>query len=127
MNIKKALIGLAVFALAACVPQRVITNETGKRGELRDAIYSVEPRANGAYVMWLRYDGEGVYCTTDKALYDKAKQIMHEGTGWANVEYYTLYGTPDYTFNSCYNVETTGNATHTVYIMTSVTETKNQQ
>lgn len=124
MNIKKVLIGLGVFALTACAS--VIPNEAGKRGELRDAIYSVEPRANGAYVMWLRYDDEGVYCTMDKAVYDKAKQIMHEGTGWALVEYYTLYkGEVIPAYNTCADVE--GSKDHKVYIITTITETKNQQ
>ena len=57
----------------------------------------------------------------------KAKKILTEGTGWAVIEYYTLYGSPDYTHSSCYNIESTGSATHTIYIIQSITEVENRQ
>ena len=85
--------------------------------------------------MWLRYDDEGVYCITDKAMYDKALHIMTEGSGWAVITYYTLYQheTPENLV--CKSVEgtprsdttsaTTGD--HTIYIVKSITETTNDQ
>lgn len=131
MNNKIKTLGLTLvlFVLSAC-SERVISNEAGKRGQVRDAIYSIEPRANGATVLWLRYDDEGVYCTIDAATVDKAKKILSEGTGWALIEYYTLTGTANATYSSCYNVEASGSsseAKHTIYIIQSITETDNQQ
>jgi hypothetical protein len=106
-KIKSLSLALCLFVLSAC-SERIIANEAGKRGQLRDAIYSIEPRANGATAIWLRYDDEGVYCTMDQAVIDKAKKILTEGTGWALIEYYTLYGTPNSNWNSCYNIESGG-------------------
>jgi len=117
------LCGLMVL-LAACSP-RVISNAEGRRGVVRDAIYSLEPRQNGAYVMWLRFENEGVYCINDETLYEKAKKIMTQGTGWALIEYHTR----QITELSCKNVETTenGGGTHTIYVVNSITESENQQ
>lgn len=114
-------IGALVFALLqGCNPQRTIENKEGRLGEVRDAIYSIEPRANNAYVIWLRYDNEGVYCTDDFAKVAKLRQIHKEGTGWAYMSYHTLaYG--DNT-NVCYNVEST--PTHTIYIINDFSEVK---
>lgn len=125
MNIKKILVTLcSALLISSCAS--TIPNEPGKRGELRDAIYSIEPRANGAYVLWLRYDGEGVYCTTDTALVDTARRILNEGSGWAKIEYYTLNkGEVFPAYNTCMNVE--GSKGHTIYIMSAITETSNQQ
>lgn len=128
-KIKTLSLALVMFVLSAC-SERVISNEAGKRGQVRDAIYSIEPRANGATALWLRYDNEGVYCTIDPAVIEKAKKILSEGTGWALIEYYTLVGTPNYNWNSCYNIEASGSsseAKHTIYIIQTITETSNQQ
>jgi len=121
---KKFWIALCVLVLTACSP-RVITNSEGQRATVRDAIYSLETRQNGAYVMWLRYDDEGVYCMSDKALYDKALDIMTKGTGWVLVEYHTLRATE----LVCKDVENTtkNGSQHTIYVVNSISEVENQQ
>ncbi len=121
---KWLLIALLIGALIGCSPN-VISDTEGRRGMARDAIFSLEPRQNGAYVMWLRHDSEGVYCINEQAVYDKAQQIMTKGTGWAIVEYHTLRLTE----LSCKNVESTDkNASHhTIYVVNTITETENQQ
>lgn len=115
---------LTVLGLTACSP-RVIGSAEGQRATVRDAIYSLEPRQNGAYVMWLRYDDEGVYCMTDKGLYDRAMDIMTKGSGWAVIEYHTLRSTE----LACQNVENTSSkgAQHTIYVVNSISEAENQQ
>jgi len=125
MTLKQFIVFISVScallaALVSCNPQRTIENKEGRLGEVRDAIYSIEPRANNAYVVWLRYDNEGVYCTDDFAKVAKLRQIHKEGTGWVYMSYHTLiYG--DNT-NVCYNVEST--PTHTIYIINDFSEVK---
>ena len=110
------------IGLAACSP-RVISNSEGRRGTVRDAIYAVEPRQNGAYAMWLRYDDIGVYCINDQALYDKAKQILTQGSGWAIVEYHTV----QITELSCKNIEDSNDGQkHTIYVVNTITQAENQ-
>ncbi len=107
-------------ALIACTPQRVIENKEGRLGTVRDALYSIEPRQNNAYVIWLRYDNEGVYCTDDFAKVAKLKQIHQEGTGWVYMSYHTI---PSGDYSSvCNNVEST--PTHTIYIINDFSEVK---
>lgn len=123
---KKLLIVLGVVGvvlMSAC-SSRVINSSEGQRATVRDAIYSVEPRQNGAYVMWLRYDDEGVYCTTDKDLYAKALDVMTKGTGWAVIEYHSVRVTD----LLCKDVENTtkNGAQHTIYVVDTITTSENQ-
>ncbi len=125
MTLKQFLIFIScsaalLFGLQSCAPQRVIENKEGRLGVVRDAIYSIEPRQNNAYVIWLRYDNEGVYCTDDFAKVNRLKQIHQEGTGWVYMTYHTL--PPNDNTSVCYNVEST--PTHTIYIINDFSEVK---
>ena len=75
---------LAVLA-TACSPAGNISKRNP--GVLRDYIFSVEPRNNGSYIIWVRNDDVAAYCTTDKALGDTAMQAIHSRTGLIIMEY----------------------------------------
>lgn len=85
---KKKLLGLAallILVAAACSPAGNISRRNP--GVLRDYIFSVEPRNNGSYIIWMRNDDVAAYCTTDKALGDTAMQAIHSRTGLVIMEY----------------------------------------
>ena len=85
---KKTLLGLAVLltiVAAACSPAGNISRRNP--GVLRDYIFSVEPRNNGSYIIWMRNDDVAAYCTTDKSLGDTALQAIHSRTGLVIMEY----------------------------------------
>jgi len=84
---KKLLVLLLVLviAVAACSPSGNISKRNP--GILRDYIFSVEPRNNGSYIIWVRNDDVAAYCTTDKALGDLATQAIHSRTGLIIMEY----------------------------------------
>jgi hypothetical protein len=84
MRVKIALLALIVLALAGCQGPQAITDAA-----LRDTIFSIENRANGAAVMWMTHDDVGTYCTLDKGLAQKAYEIMTSGKD-ALVKYRTL-------------------------------------
>ena len=42
-------------------------------GVLTDYLFSVEPRNNGSYTIWVRNDDIGAYCTADKKIGEAAK------------------------------------------------------
>src|SRR5258708_3936751 len=114
-----SLIVLASVVLSGC-SARVIENKEGRRATVRDAIYSLEPRANGAYVMWLRYDDEGVYCIDSDTLYNQAMNLLLT-TGWAIVEYHTYSSVND--VGRCSDVENTtsdAGTKHTIYVVNSI-------
>lgn len=121
-----AFLGVLIVMSCACSP-KVIT--TSKSATVRDYIYSLEPRQNGAYVMWLRYDDEGVYCMTSEQMYKDALEILKRGEGMIVMNYVTYYGHEHEGENSkCYGVEGTrdstspGSGDHTIYIVTSFEE-----
>jgi hypothetical protein len=82
--LKIAVVLLFVALLVGCQGVQAITDATA-----RDTIFSVEKRANGAYVMWLTHDDVGTYCTGDPALGQKEMDIMKSGQD-ALIEYRTL-------------------------------------
>ncbi|MBI1279298.1 MAG: hypothetical protein GC179_14315 [Anaerolineaceae bacterium] len=84
---KKLLILAVLLAIlaAACSPAGNISRRNP--GTLRDYIFSVEPRNNGSYIIWMRNDDVAAYCTTDKALGDTALQAIHSRTGLIIMEY----------------------------------------
>lgn len=51
-----------------------------KNGELRDVIFSVEPRENNTFSVWMVHDDVGVYCTYDQTIIDKIKEIFYDET-----------------------------------------------
>ncbi len=75
---------LTIFA-AACSPSGNISRRNP--GTLRDYIFSVEPRNNGSYIVWVRNDDVAAYCTTDKAIGDVALQAIRSRTGLIIMEY----------------------------------------
>ncbi len=84
----KKLLGLAILLsvlAAACSPAGNISKRNP--GTLRDYIFSVEPRNNGSYIIWMRNDNIAAYCTTDKAIGDTALQAIHSRTGEVIMEY----------------------------------------
>jgi hypothetical protein len=84
----KKLLGLILLlavAVAACSPAGNISKRNP--GTLRDYVFSVEPRNNGSYIIWMRNDDVAAYCTTDKALGDTALQAIHSRTGLIIMEY----------------------------------------
>ena len=85
---KKKFLGLALLLAilaTACSPAGNISKRNP--GVLRDYIFSVEPRNNGSYIIWVRNDDVAAYCTTDKAIGDTAMQAIHSTTGLIIMEY----------------------------------------
>lgn len=79
------LVGLLVLLMAACSPAGNISKRNP--GILRDYIFSVEPRNNGSYIIWMRNDDVAAYCTTDKTLADEAIDAINSRTGLIVMEY----------------------------------------
>ena len=79
------LVGLLVLLMAACSPAGNISKRNP--GILRDYIFSVEPRNNGSYIIWMRNDDVAAYCTTDKTLADEAIAAINSRTGLIVMEY----------------------------------------
>lgn len=83
---KKLLIMVfLVLLMGACSPAGNINKRNP--GILRDYIFSVEPRNNGSYIIWMRNDNIAAYCTTDKALGDTAIEAINSRTGLVVMEY----------------------------------------
>ncbi len=76
---------LLVGLIAACSPAGNISKRNP--GILRDYIFSVEPRNNGSYIIWVRNDDVAAYCTTDKAIGDTAMQAIRSRTGLIIMQY----------------------------------------
>jgi hypothetical protein len=76
---------LLVGLIAACSPAGNISKRNP--GVLRDYIFSVEPRNNGSYIIWVRNDDVAAYCTTDKAIGDTAMQAIRSRTGLIIMQY----------------------------------------
>ena len=74
-----------LLTVAACSPAGNISKRNP--GMLRDTIFSVEPRNNGSYIIWMTHDDVAAYCTTDKALGDTAIQAINSRTGLVVMEY----------------------------------------
>src|SRR3954451_16510033 len=86
MNKKLLILALLLTVLAAaCSPAGNISKRNP--GTLRDYIFSVEPRNNGSYIIWMRNDDVAAYCTTDKALGDMAVEAINSRTGLVVMEY----------------------------------------
>ena len=79
------MVAVVVLLLAACSPAGNISKRNP--GMLRDTIFSVEPRNNGSYIIWMTHDDVAAYCTTDKALGDTAIQAINSRTGLVVMEY----------------------------------------
>lgn len=61
-----------------------------RQGQLRDTIFSIEPKQNGSYFLWMTHDDVGVYCTLDANLFAKAKKIFEDPT--RSPEVFLTYG-----------------------------------
>jgi len=79
------LVFLILLTTAACSPAGNINKRNP--GILRDTIFSVEPRNNGSYIIWMQHDDVAAYCTTDKALGDQAIEAINSRTGLIIMEY----------------------------------------
>lgn len=77
-----------MFMASACGSGNVITKS--KQGTARDTIFSVEPRANGATVMWLTHDDIATYCTIDPAIAKQMDNLLLEHNGDVIVRYSTI-------------------------------------
>jgi hypothetical protein len=73
-NILRIVLLALVIVLAACSTQQYIS-ETNP-AVLRDTIFSVEPRNNGTYTIWMVHDDIGAYCTADKTIGEQALQAV---------------------------------------------------
>lgn len=56
-------------------------------GVLRDYLFSVEPRNNGTYTIWLRHDDTGAYCTADAQIGERALVAVRSGSGLVVMTY----------------------------------------
>lgn len=74
-----------VLAVAACSPAGNISKRNP--GMLRDYVFSVEPRNNGSYIIWMRNDDVAAYCTTDRTLGEQAIEAINSRTGLIVMEY----------------------------------------
>ncbi len=79
------LIFAVMLAAAACSPAGNISKRNP--GILRDYVFSVEPRNNGSYIIWMRNDDVAAYCTTDRALGETAVEAINSRTGLVVMEY----------------------------------------
>ncbi len=82
---RKLIVLTLLLLLAACSPAGNISKRNP--GVLRDYIFSVEPRNNGSYIIWVRNDNVAAYCTTDKKLGEQAMEAVHSRTGLIVMEY----------------------------------------
>lgn len=85
MNKKMLVLMMLVMLAAGCSPAGNISKRNP--GILRDYIFSVEPRNNGSYIVWMRNDDIAAYCTTDKALGEMAIEAINSRTGLVVIEY----------------------------------------
>ncbi len=85
MNKRMLILVFLVLLTAACSPAGNINKRNP--GVLRDYIFSVEPRNNGSYIIWMRNDDIAAYCTTDRALGEKAMEAINSRTGLVVMEY----------------------------------------
>lgn len=124
MKTRLFIVLVAMFALSACgAGAKAITE-----GTLQDTIFSVEPRVNGSYSVWMTHDDVGVYCTVDKALGDKALTIVKSDNPKAIITYRSVNNSdPEYawlgdtTGGGC-ATERGGSAKPTVYKLLSITQ-----
>ena len=71
---KKLLLGVLLL-LAACSPDTEVI-DVRNPATLRDDIFSVEPRTNGTYTIWLVHDDTAAYCTSDKVIGETALRAV---------------------------------------------------
>lgn len=85
MTKKVLMIVFVALLMTACSPAGNISKRNP--GVLRDYVFSVEPRNNGSYIVWMRNDDIAAYCTTDKALGETAVEAINSRTGLVVMEY----------------------------------------
>ena len=78
---KKAIVhiilALCALLLAACPAQ---SRQFTKVGMLRDTIFSVEQRGNGALIVWMTHDDAGAYCFGVSDEHPSAESLIdHQG------------------------------------------------
>lgn len=68
------LVALSIIMLAGCGagPHAVL------HGKLRDTIFAVEPKVNGSFLVWMRFDDVGVYCTMNEQLIAEINEIFED-------------------------------------------------
>lgn len=77
----------------ACTP--VTTNNIDVRNPAvaRNQIFSVEPRNNGTYTIWLMNDDVAAYCATTKIVGETALKALRSKSGEAIITYRNLLPT----------------------------------
>lgn len=81
-----APLALLVLALGGCAQgAQAIT-----QAYLRDSIFSIEPRANGTFTVWMTHDDVGSYCTNDPSIIAQAKVIFDSPDPTAVIEYRSI-------------------------------------
>lgn len=54
---------------------------------VRDELFSVEPRVNGTYTIWLMHDDIAAYCAMDETIGETALKAMHEKSAIVVINY----------------------------------------
>lgn len=78
---KKFLLILMAVLLASCA-------EYTRSGKLKDEIFGVEHRANGAIVVWVVHDDVGSYCFSNDSTARKAEELFNTYDGKVVITYY---------------------------------------
>ena len=71
------LVLLVFVAIAGCVPEQGKISKSNP-GMLNDYLFSVEPRNNGTYIIYVRNDDVAAYCTADKTIGEAAQKALYE-------------------------------------------------
>lgn len=77
------LITCVVF-LAGCAGENL---DTSNPAVARDEIFSVEPRVNGTYTIWLVHDDISAYCATDKSMGETALKAIRGKSALVVINY----------------------------------------
>ena len=80
---KLVVLSLMLVVLGACSPKVDSRNPA----TLRDEIFSVEPRTNGTYTIWLVHDDVAAYCTNDKVIGERALAAVRGNSSLVVITY----------------------------------------
>ena len=83
---KSLILFLVLLVLVACTPKEGQISKSNP-GRLNDYLFSVEPRNNGTYIIYVRNDDVAAYCTADKAIGERAQKALDEYEAKVIIQY----------------------------------------
>lgn len=105
---------MASVVISACVP--VIPAKFVKTGMVRDTVFAVEERGNGAHIVWLTHSDVDGYCIPDKDT-DISTIMRHEGE--ILITYHTISSAGS-EFGQCIATESSGSEISTEITISAV-------